>query len=157
MGKTTKFHMVQFGLRSASFYFLQCCIDLTKTKQWKFFLILILYDENAKKTCFWFLYPRWLKSKNTVQKCVNITLGMVKDITLTFCSIHELFIRDIRFKFKIPKTKYWAKLRRGYFRVWDFCLIPYKQKLSYWQFVTSNDIDIKVEPLIREIGQHQKQ
>ena len=91
-GENHKFsHGVVWVAHNASFCFLQCCIDLTKTKQSKnflIFLILILYDENAKKTCFWFLYPRWLKSKNTIYKCVNITLGLVKDRTLTFCSIH---------------------------------------------------------------------
>ena len=41
----------------------------------------------------------------------------VKDITLEFCSIQSLFIRDISVKFGIPGSpslhRYWAKLRRG--------------------------------------------
>ena len=41
---------------------------------------------------------------------------------------------------------YWPKFRRGYFRSRDFYSVPYKQKLSYRQFITSDDIDMKLEP-----------
>ena len=34
MGKTMNFQMVELGLYSASFHFLQFCIDLTKMKLW---------------------------------------------------------------------------------------------------------------------------
>ena len=65
---------------------------------------LLLYDKNAER-CF----------KNTAHKCVNHNLGTVKAITVTFCSI-----KVIRVKFNVANTKYWAKLRRACFRVWDF-------------------------------------
>ena len=41
---------------------------------------------------------------------------------------------------------YWPKFRRGYFRIRDFYSVPYKHKLSYRQFITSDDIDMKLEP-----------
>ena len=43
-------------------------------------------------------------------------------------------------------TNYWPTFRRGYFRIQDFYSVPYKQKLSYWQFCNSDDIHIKIEP-----------
>ena len=137
MGKITTFEMVQLVLYSARFYFLQCCIDLIKTKQRVEQFLLILYYKNPKKTVFWFLCPRWWKSKNTAYKCINLTLRGAKD---------NPGILQHPLTFDQRNMNYWPKFRRGYFRIPDFYSAPYKQKLSYRQFITSDDIDMKLEP-----------
>ena len=48
---------------------------------------------------------------------------MVKTVNLAFCSIKQLFIRDIRARLGIPNlpvSRYSTKLRRGYFQFPDF-------------------------------------
>ena len=83
---------------------------------------------------------------------------MVKAVNLVFCSIREHFIRDIRAKFGIsnlpPVSRYWAKLKKGYFQFTNFWAIPYKRNPLY-----SDNIDMKLGPvtkLDREAKQRQK-
>ena len=83
---------------------------------------------------------------------------MVKAVNLIFCSIREHFIRDIHAKFGIsnlpPVSRYWAKLKKGYFQFTNFWAIPYKRNPLY-----SDNIDMKLGPvtkLDREAKQQQK-
>ena len=58
----------------------------------------------------------------------------VKAATLAFCSIQLHLIRDVLcqiwYSLLAPVSRYWAKLRRWYFRFPDSWSIPYKKKLS---------------------------
>ena len=48
----------------------------------------------------------------------------------------------------VPVSRYWVKLRRGYFRFPDFWSIPYKKKFQkFHNSRTSDDIDKKHGPV----------
>ena len=66
------------------------------------------------------LPPCWLSLNNS---------ETVKALTLTFCSIKDV-LAEFGIHYSPPVSRYWANVRRVYFRFPDFWSIPYKKKLS---------------------------
>ena len=107
--------------------------------------------KTLKKLFFGFFVPGGGCSKITPYRYVNHSLGTVKDITLTFCSIHyfsvETFVSNLN------------SLTRNIGQKLDIFQLRDILNKSCHNSRTSNDIDMKLEPvtkLTREIGQREK-
>ena len=149
MDKIRNFEMVQCGLCSG--FFFSTVMHRSYQKEAVDQFLLIFYDQTLEKLFFGFFAPGGECSKSTAYRYVNLSLVTVKDITLTFCSIHYFSLETFVSNLNSQRRNIGQKL--DIFQLRDIL------NKSCHNSRTSNDIDMKLEPvtkLTRQIGQREK-